>query len=335
MILAAHVLLDTSPSPRQILPMPSIITTTTSDTDPVPQVPNRPENVVGVRGWRCRRRTRRPRQSRFEATSREPQSEKVRTSKKPKATNFLSETGVRYYSPELGRWLNRDPIEERGGLNVYGFVGNGVLSSIDPLGLTEVSVTSSVDNGQGRPVFVVIVQAKNIPEHCEINFIQFKYTSGWDLDLGGTGGASIPSLKPFYYDTTDPRFTDWHDRVLDYYGGKNNKDYTSLGTTVFVDQPGGINQKVHFYLFIVERCCVDTNQETVEILDSRYWTWSPGDDKDVITQKNEAPDYSSGAHRTNLKNLKGKIEGKHERTNKEMRTFEDPWTIDVNIQVKE
>lgn len=32
--------------------------------------------------------------------------------------------GFRYYVPETGRWLNRDPIEEAGGLNLYGVVGN-------------------------------------------------------------------------------------------------------------------------------------------------------------------------------------------------------------------
>ena len=36
--------------------------------------------------------------------------------------------GYRYYSPELGRWLTRDPIEEDGGDNLYAFCGNnGVL----------------------------------------------------------------------------------------------------------------------------------------------------------------------------------------------------------------
>ena len=27
--------------------------------------------------------------------------------------------GYRYYVPEIGRWLGRDPIEELGGINVY------------------------------------------------------------------------------------------------------------------------------------------------------------------------------------------------------------------------
>jgi len=44
--------------------------------------------------------------------------------------------GYRYYSPELGRWPNRDPIGERGGINLYGFVGNGPLNRADKLGLS-------------------------------------------------------------------------------------------------------------------------------------------------------------------------------------------------------
>ena len=43
--------------------------------------------------------------------------------------------GFRYYSPEMGRWLNRDPIAEKGGLNLYGLVGNDAVNLIDILGL--------------------------------------------------------------------------------------------------------------------------------------------------------------------------------------------------------
>ena len=39
--------------------------------------------------------------------------------------------GFRYYDPETGRWPSRDPIEEEGGVNLYGFVGNSPTSSID------------------------------------------------------------------------------------------------------------------------------------------------------------------------------------------------------------
>ena len=40
----------------------------------------------------------------------------------------------RHYSPALGRFLSRDPIEEQGGLNLYAFVGNQIWSKIDYLG---------------------------------------------------------------------------------------------------------------------------------------------------------------------------------------------------------
>jgi len=43
--------------------------------------------------------------------------------------------GFRYYHPETGRWLSRDPIGERGGLNLYEFVGNDGVNQWDYLGL--------------------------------------------------------------------------------------------------------------------------------------------------------------------------------------------------------
>jgi len=42
--------------------------------------------------------------------------------------------GYRYYDPVTGRWPSRDPIGERGGVNLYGFVGNDPLSKSDYLG---------------------------------------------------------------------------------------------------------------------------------------------------------------------------------------------------------
>lgn len=41
----------------------------------------------------------------------------------------------RWYDPLTGRWLSRDPIEERGGVNLYGFVENGGVNQWDLLGL--------------------------------------------------------------------------------------------------------------------------------------------------------------------------------------------------------
>jgi RHS repeat-associated protein len=43
--------------------------------------------------------------------------------------------GRRYYNPTLGRWLGRDPIEEKGGLHLYGFVRNNPINRWDYLGM--------------------------------------------------------------------------------------------------------------------------------------------------------------------------------------------------------
>lgn len=46
----------------------------------------------------------------------------------------LPAPGWAFYNPEKGRWLNRDPIEEKGALNLCGFVANNPLSRYDRLG---------------------------------------------------------------------------------------------------------------------------------------------------------------------------------------------------------
>ncbi len=43
--------------------------------------------------------------------------------------------GYRYYDPRQGRFINRDPIGEEGGINLYGFVGNSPVNRVDYLGL--------------------------------------------------------------------------------------------------------------------------------------------------------------------------------------------------------
>jgi hypothetical protein len=47
----------------------------------------------------------------------------------------LSQNAPAFYNPSAGRWLSRDPIEERGGLNLYSFVGNMPLDHADAVGL--------------------------------------------------------------------------------------------------------------------------------------------------------------------------------------------------------
>jgi len=59
------------------------------------------------------------------------------SSKEYDAKTGLYYYGERFYDPNLQRWLNRDPIGEYGGINLYGFVNNNPLRYVDPYGLWE------------------------------------------------------------------------------------------------------------------------------------------------------------------------------------------------------
>ena len=63
----------------------------------------------------------------------------------------LLDYGYRYYNPETGRWLSRDPIEEQGGVNLYGFVGNDGVNHWDVLGLDFIAAGSSRALGRHVP----------------------------------------------------------------------------------------------------------------------------------------------------------------------------------------
>jgi RHS repeat-associated protein len=54
--------------------------------------------------------------------------------------------GFRYYSPWVGRWLSKDPIMERGGKNLYAFVGNQPISKYDRLGLVDINLVPKDDD---------------------------------------------------------------------------------------------------------------------------------------------------------------------------------------------
>lgn len=56
----------------------------------------------------------------------------------------------RFYDADLGKWLSRDPIAERGGINLYRYVSNRAISLVDPLGLADIPAPTS-PNGSPAP----------------------------------------------------------------------------------------------------------------------------------------------------------------------------------------
>jgi len=70
--------------------------------------------------------------------------------KSPRAkTVHVTGYGYRYYDPLTGRWPSRDPIGERGGVNLYGFARNNGVRWIDILGLKLHTVMGSIELHDG------------------------------------------------------------------------------------------------------------------------------------------------------------------------------------------
>ena len=99
----------------------------------------------------------------------------------------------RHYNPTDGRWINRDPIAERGGFNLYGFARNMCSFFSDYLGQKIIIVSPLQDgdplNGgyQTSPTAAEIAYTKkyladldNLPEGCfersvKAGYIKFNY----------------------------------------------------------------------------------------------------------------------------------------------------------------
>ena len=70
----------------------------------------------------------------------------------------------RPYSPSLGIWLSRDPIEERGGQNLYGFCRNNGVNTFDPDGRNPaVIVIGGVTVTVGECAIIAVTVCMAIP----------------------------------------------------------------------------------------------------------------------------------------------------------------------------
>jgi len=100
--------------------------------------------------------------------------------------------GFRYYVPETGRWASRDPIGERGGLNLYAFVGNDGVGQWDLLGLSYFRIVR-FDSAIGHEFLVIGLEFRGY------------YPSG-DPDLtlpGSSGGLPIYDDESQWIDEWD------------------------------------------------------------------------------------------------------------------------------------
>ncbi|MBY4598831.1 hypothetical protein K3217_25285 [bacterium BD-1] len=94
-------------------------------------------------------------------------------------------TWYRGYQPAAGRWLSRDPIEESGGLNLFGYVGGDPMNYIDPdgeVGLPGAAIGAVVELG---------VQALNrYRAGCDL--LDIGNYNWYDVGISAAAGAVAP-----------------------------------------------------------------------------------------------------------------------------------------------
>ena len=182
--------------------------------------------------------------------------------------------GYRFYSPRLMRWINRDPVAESGGVNVYEFCQNRSTVLFDPKGLTTVRIkvgTEEKDSPRGFLNFIKIdaIVIEPPKEPGKLNFVQLKKSanSDWELDIQGTPG-------PYYYKLFDV----WKNT-------RKNEDGRDVVT--LYDAPGGFSDKVDFYTAVVEvnrTCRAGKHQigfpiincyDRVKVVASVSWSFDP------------------------------------------------------------
>ena len=130
-----------------------------------------------------------------------------------------------FYDPTIGRFASRDPIEEEGGLNLYGFVGNNPIDQIDFLGL-DCRKTATFEFAQDNQGVFEPSDKVNVSSLDEINLGIFvkKYDENGDCCKGecikeiiisahGSGAGTL-SLGGYYFDVRSTHYATLPDDKL-------------------------------------------------------------------------------------------------------------------------
>jgi RHS repeat-associated protein len=122
--------------------------------------------------------------------------------------------GYRYYDPITGRWPSRDPIGERGGMNLYGFVGNDGVNWVDLLGLSEFSYSECICKFAAGAADAGLDTLKGMDPREMYNSIKSIATaiSRGEVDLSDAINALGADFKGFYYHFTRGNYDHacWH-----------------------------------------------------------------------------------------------------------------------------
>ncbi len=102
--------------------------------------------------------------------------------------------GYRFYLPSSGRWLNRDPLQERGGLNLYAYVGNNPIGFVDPDGRLPIFCLGCYQcrNGGVNGALGTFVQGGNFDDY--VGAVRDGVIAGAFGSFGGVLGAVTANM---------------------------------------------------------------------------------------------------------------------------------------------
>jgi hypothetical protein len=109
----------------------------------------------------------------------------------------------RWYDPVTGRWPSRDLIEERGGINMYGFVRNCPIVWADILGASPLGSTYSASTFVGDGSMFDLNSdnntAENAPAQRLASKVRNKYLRRFLIGEGGRLPFSNNSSQTYYF----------------------------------------------------------------------------------------------------------------------------------------
>jgi uncharacterized protein RhaS with RHS repeats len=123
-----------------------------------------------------------------------------------------------FYNASTGRWLNRDPISESGGKNVYAIAQNAAVTKIDPLGLAPINgytlQVNPSDEGDASHfafhslaiILPITYPANGVKCACRGRFLGAAVGSAW-LDLSTAVG--LKDAQPEYYNSVIAPWPRW------------------------------------------------------------------------------------------------------------------------------
>ena len=150
--------------------------------------------------------------------------------------------GYRYYSPSLGRWISRDPIEEHGGKNLNAFVANSPLHYLDRLGTSITGTISKYEDGGVKIAINIPIQiidrCPNTPRLSEAE-IQNAINNLWDLCFEEQRPVERQSEN-----SPTLMVTDWV---------SVRKELSVQATVVTIHERAEFNSKNHYFLLSPEQ----------------------------------------------------------------------------------